>query len=250
MEGGIVGSLLYKLYFRFAPYEAISGSVKNVLSQSMDLVGNSLTNHTSLHDAAKEIRILFENIPLKNIPRKPRAILVGDFYAKYNNILNQNLTEEILGLGAEVVTTAFTETVNHFLHEDLLCNSANKKFHKGLVLVEKRFELIFRGLLDEEIFEPKMEECTTLADRYSYDRSLAGETAISLGRVLYLLEKREIDAIVHINPVFCCPGVVSSSIFQRIKDDYNVPVIDLFYDGNNKPNELLKPQLYYLCNNH
>ena len=94
-----------------------------------------------------------------------------------------------------------------------------------------------------------MEECTRLADRYSYDRSLAGETAISLGRVLYMLEKGQVEAIVHINPVFCCPGVVSSSIFQRIKEDYNVPVIDLFYDGNNKPNDLLKPQLYYLCNN-
>ncbi|MBI9099544.1 MAG: hypothetical protein JEY91_13760, partial [Spirochaetaceae bacterium] len=204
----------------------------------------------SLHDAAKEIRLLFENLPLLQIPRKPRAILVGDFYAKYNNILNNNITEEILSLGAEVIIPSYTETVNHFLHEDVIDDRKNTKFHKGFVLCEKRFELVFRGLLEEEIFEPPMEECTRLVDHYSFDRSLAGETAISLGRVLYMLEKRQVEAIVHINPVFCCPGVVSSSIFQRIKEEYKVPVIDLFYDGNNKPNDLLKPQLYYLCKNN
>jgi len=249
MEVGILGSLLYKLYFRFTPYEQFPGSAKKILNQSISLLTEALHERTSLHDAAKDIRLLFEDLPLRDIPRKPRAILVGDFYAKYNNILNHNLTEEILDLGAEVIIPSFTETVNHFLHEDLLDNKVNRKFHKGFVLVEKRFELVFRGLLEEEIMEPDMDECTRLADRYSYDRSLAGETAISLGRVLYMLEKRQVEAIVHINPVFCCPGVVSSSIFQRIKDDYNVPVIDLFYDGNNKPNDLLKPQLYYLCNN-
>jgi predicted CoA-substrate-specific enzyme activase len=249
MEVGIVGSLLYKLYFRFAPYEKRAGEAKIALNQSMIIISNALHENRSLHDAAKEIRGLFEVIVLRDIPRKPRAILVGDFYAKYNNILNHNLTDEILSLGAEVIIPSFTETVNHFLHEDLMDNDGNRKFHKGFVLVEKRFELVFHGLLEEEIFEPPMEICTSLADRYSYDRALAGETAISLGRVLYMLEKRQVEAIVHINPVFCCPGVVSSSIFQRIKDDYNVPVIDLFYDGNNKPNDLLKPQLYYLCNN-
>jgi len=248
MEVGILGSLLYKLYFRFAPYETLPGAAKEALNRSVSLITGALYAKDSLHDAAKAIRKIFSDLEIRNIPRKPRAILVGDFYAKYNNILNHNLTEEILSLGAEVIIPSFTETVNHFLYEDSLDNKNNRKYHKGFVLCEKRFELIFKDLLDEEILEPPMEECTAMADKYSYDRSLAGETAISLGRVLYMLEKRQIEAIVHINPVFCCPGVVSSSIFQRIKEDYNVPVIDLFYDGNNKPNDLLKPQLYYLCN--
>ncbi|MBN2659338.1 MAG: hypothetical protein JXR86_19945 [Spirochaetales bacterium] len=248
MEAGIVGSLLYKLYFRFAPYEKVKGTAKGALNRSIDIVKKAMGERKSLMDALREVRTLFEKLELADIPRKPRAILVGDFYAKYNNILNQNLADDILELGAEVIIPAFTETVNHFLYEDAVRDSANRKFHKGFVLFEKRYELVFKGMLDEDIMEPPMEECAKLADRYSYDRALAGETAISLGRVVYMLEKRQVEAIVHINPVFCCPGVVSSSIFQRIKEDYKVPVIDLFYDGNNKPNDVLKPQLFYLTN--
>jgi len=248
MEAGIVGSLLYKLYFRFAPYEKVKGSAKGALNRSIETVKAAMNKGGSLMDALRQVRVVFEELELAEIPRKPRAIVVGDFYAKYNNILNQNLADDILELGAEVIIPAFTETVNHFLYEDVVRDSANRKFHKGFVLFEKRYELVFKGMLDEEIMEPPMEECARLADRYSFDRALAGETAISLGRVLYMLEKRQVEAVVHINPVFCCPGVVSSSIFQRIKEDYKVPVIDLFYDGNNKPNDVLKPQLYYLTN--
>jgi hypothetical protein len=52
--------------------------------------------------------------------------------------------------------------------------------------------------------------------------------------------------VVHINPVFCCPGVVTSSIFRKIQKEFNIPIIDLFYDGTNKPNKIIAPHMYYL----
>ncbi len=68
MEVGIVGSLLYKLYFRFAPYEITIGSVKKVLNQSIKLISKTLICHSSLHDAVKDIRLLFESL---NVPGHP-----------------------------------------------------------------------------------------------------------------------------------------------------------------------------------
>jgi predicted nucleotide-binding protein (sugar kinase/HSP70/actin superfamily) len=64
--------------------------------------------------------------------------------------------------------------------------------------------------------------------------------------MLYYAKHKTVDAVVHLNPLFCCPGVVSASIFRKIQKDFNLPIIDLFYDGNNKPNKLIIPQLYSL----
>ena len=54
------------------------------------------------------------------------------------------------------------------------------------------------------------------------------------------------ELVIHANPVFCCPGVISSSIFRKIQERFHIPIIDLFYDGTNKPNRMIDPHMFYL----
>ena len=54
------------------------------------------------------------------------------------------------------------------------------------------------------------------------------------------------EAIIHANPLFCCPGVVTASLFRKIQEDFGVPIIDIFYDGSGNPNRVLIPHLHYL----
>ena len=44
----------------------------------------------------------------------------------------------------------------------------------------------------------------------------------------------------------CCPGTASTSIFRKIQKDFGVPIIDIFYDGTNRPNNVLIPHLAHL----
>jgi hypothetical protein len=46
--------------------------------------------------------------------------------------------------------------------------------------------------------------------------------------------------------MFCCPGVVSASIFKKISRESGIPVVDLFYDGTGRPNRMIIPHLHYL----
>ena len=94
--------------------------------------------------------------------------------------------------------------------------------------------------------EPDFEECVRLMEEYKIRHYIAGETSINVGRALYYIEKRSVDAILHINPMFCCPGVVTSSIYRKIQEDFGIPIIDIFYDGTGNPNSLLIPHMHYL----
>jgi predicted nucleotide-binding protein (sugar kinase/HSP70/actin superfamily) len=64
---------------------------------------------------------------------------------------------------------------------------------------------------------------------------MAGETPINVGRALYYIKNKKVAAIVHTNPIFCCPGVVTSSFYRKIQNDYKMPIIDIFYDGTAIP---------------
>jgi hypothetical protein len=55
-----------------------------------------------------------------------------------------------------------------------------------------------------------------------------------------------VEAIVHVNPLFCCPGVVTASLFRRMQKDFGIPIVDIFYDGTANPNRILIPHLHYL----
>jgi hypothetical protein len=65
-------------------------------------------------------------------------------------------------------------------------------------------------------------------------------------KIIYYLKYIKPDAFIHINPLYCCPGVVSSALLHWVETQYGVPVIHLFYDGIQNPNENLEPYIYYL----
>lgn len=244
-EVNILGSILLKLLFRVRPYERKKGEADEKFNYSMNLIKKNLNERKSLMETARQIKEIFEKIELFDIQRKPKVAILGDLYAKYNNVLNNNIYELIEDLGGEVVIPSFTETVSHFLHIDIKENNLESKYLRGLVIFEKRYERIFETLLKDN-FEPDLEECFNYMKEYGIKHYIAGETSINLGRMLYYAKNKLVAAAVHLNPVFCCPGVVTASIFRKIQNDFNIPIIDIFYDGNNKPNNVIIPHLYFL----
>jgi len=247
LEVNILGSILYKLYYKFRPYTKNPPDIDDALNRSMELIKTNLTNKKPLMEAAKEIKNLFQNLQVDMSVRKPRIAVLGDLYAKYNFILNDDIYSLIEELDGEVLVPSFTETAAHFLDADYRDNGLDIKYKRGLSLFERRYENVFKELL-EDSFEPPMEEQVKLMEEFGIKNFIAGETSMNVGRALYYIKHNTVDAMVHLNPLFCCPGVVSASIFRKIQKDFNIPIIDIFYDGNNKPNKIIIPQLYYLRN--
>lgn len=247
LEVNILGSILYKLYYKFRPYTKNPADIDSALNKSLELIKTNLTNKKSLMEAAKEIKIIFQNLQVDISVRKPRIAILGDLYAKYNFILNDDIYSLIEDLDGEALVPSFTETASHFLDADYRDNGLDIKYKRGLSIFERRYESVFKELLEDSL-EPPMDEQVKLMENFGIKNFIAGETSMNIGRALYYIKNKTVDAIVHLNPLFCCPGVVSASIFRKIQKDFDIPIIDIFYDGNNKPNKIIIPQLYYLKN--
>ncbi len=240
----ILCSILNKLRFRYEPYESVPGSVMALVNRSEEIIRQHILNKKSLQSAAKEIRGLFEPLP-RPAKRKPRIGILGDLYAKFNSVLNDAVCEYAQSLGGEILPPSYNELVLHTMHADVVENLTDDKLFNTMVGYEQKFEEIFAGLLDDA-GEPSLVECRELIQEFGIENFIVGETAVSLGRLLYYIKHRLVEAVIHVNPVFCCPGVISSSLFRKIQEKYSLPIIDLFYDGTNKPNKIIGPHMFYL----
>ncbi|RJP94766.1 MAG: hypothetical protein C4518_02785 [Desulfobacteraceae bacterium] len=244
LAAGNIGSLLHKLAFRFRPYETVPGTTDQALAEAEAAVIDHIMAGKSMISAAKAVREIVEKLPLPG-KRKPRIAVLGDLYAKYNDVLNERVWDLAESLGGEILVPSYNEMLIHGIYSDALEKGMDTKSVATMVKFEQKFEAVFEGILDDQ-FEPTPEECHHLQQKYGMDQPIPGETAISIGRTLHYAEKGLVSAIIHVNPVFCCPGVVSSAIFKRLQEETGIPVIDLFYDGTNKPNTRIIPHLYYL----
>ncbi|VVS93160.1 acyl-CoA dehydratase activase [Desulfoluna spongiiphila] len=240
----ILSSILSKLRFRFLPYETEEGATMKAVGEAEAIIAWHIANRKSLMTAAEKVRELFGGLPLPKT-RKPRIAILGDMYAKYNEVLNEAICDHAEALGGEVILPSYNELVVHSIFADTRQNHCGEKLLGTMTGYEEKFEAIFDGLL-EGVTEPPLDECQALMEEFGLTSFIAGETAVSLGRMLYYVKHGLVSAVIHVNPVFCCPGVISASIFRKIQERYGVPVIDLFYDGTNKPNRMIDPHMFYL----
>lgn len=242
-----IGSILHKLAFRFRPYEIEEGATDRALKEAEEAVIDHIMTGKSMINAAKAVRAIVEKLPLPT-ERKPRIAVLGDLYAKYNDVLNEKVWDLAESLGGEILVPSYNEMLIHGIYSDAIETGTDTKAVSTMTRFEQKFEAVFSGILDDQ-FEPTPEECHELLKKFGMDQPIPGETAISVGRTLHYADKGLVSAIIHVNPVFCCPGVVSSAIFKGLQEKTGIPVIDLFYDGTNKPNTRIIPHLYYLTRN-
>jgi predicted CoA-substrate-specific enzyme activase len=245
-EAGVVASLIYKLYFRRRPYESKSGSCDEALARAQEILRKAFLEGRDVRAAVTEAVALFRLVETDTaVTARPRIAILGDFYVKYNEVVNRHLQELIMNSGCELVIPSFTEMAFHFFDVDARLYGDSDRHGKILRMFEARYEKIAADLLAGNE-EPDWNDCVKALEGYGIKHYIPGETSLNAARALYYLSKKTIDAIVHINPMFCCPGVVTSSLFKKISRDFNLPIIDIFYDGTGDPNQILVPHLHYL----
>ncbi|MCK4803216.1 MAG: hypothetical protein KAT88_01610 [Spirochaetes bacterium] len=245
-ESYIAGCIIYKMYYRIKPYEEEKGKTDNIFQRSKENISDAILTGKDLRSALSESASMFRNIGQDlSGGRKPRIGLIGDLYVKYNEVVNQKIQVLVDELGGELIVPSMTEYPFHFYDADIRLFGEDPRHYKLLRTIEHRYEKIAADIIDDQL-EPDFAECVKLMDEYKIRHYIAGETSINVGRALYYLRHKYVDAIIHINPMFCCPGVVTSSIYRKIQEDFDIPIIDIFYDGTGNPNRVLIPHLHYL----
>jgi hypothetical protein len=114
-----------------------------------------------------------------------------------------------------------------------------------IFVLETHWEETAGDLLGDDT-EPDWRDCAQALADCSITHYLPGETTLNTARATYLLKHKAVDAILHVIPMFCCPGMVTASLFKKIAGDFGVPSGDIFFDGTGDPNRVLMPHLHYL----
>ena len=248
LEGYIVACILYKLVARIRPYETIAGETDRAFEASVGLIREAIRSGTELRTPLARAVGLFRAVPRdESAGRKPRIALLGDLYVKYNAVVNEGIQSLVEELDGELIVSSMTEYPAHLLDLGARRFGEDPRSSRLLRTIEQRYEKLAEDLIGDQA-EPDAAECVKLMEEYGIPHHIAGETSINVGRALWYCTHGKVEAIVHVNPLFCCPGVVTSSLFRRIQKDFGVPIVDIFYDGAANPNRVLIPHLHSLRN--
>lgn len=245
----LIGDLLYKMAMRIRPYELIEGMTDKLQSHYIRVFERGIERDLDLfeimHSAVKD----FLKIPVDKSRRLPLVGVMGEIYVRSEPFSNQDLIKFVEEAGAEAWLTPLSEWFHYvsemrlFFQQEGLREKDPLSVTKALLfkqffrMTENEFVSIAKPVLyDRE--EPDVSETIELGSKY-VNRLFEGETIITIGRALEFI-RSGVDLILNVSPFNCMPGTISSGVFERIQKEYNVCILNLFYDGEGDINHIIK----------
>lgn len=253
----LIGGLVHKMACRVRPREVKAGNTDVVVGRSIETLEQTVENGGSLESAFETVVRRFIRIPKDpNRQRLPQIGIVGDLYVRDNHVFNQNLIREIERAGAEAIPTPYTFLVRLLADPHFRNLLEEKKFavlviEKTLLSYVRRFDKSFFGMA-ESVLQETLPRFTTdlkpIFEKYHLTYRHGGETSQNLLKILHLIDHYpNLRLIVHVNPIFCCPALVSESLFRKLERDTGIPIVSITYDGTGtQHNQILSPYLYFI----
>jgi predicted nucleotide-binding protein (sugar kinase/HSP70/actin superfamily) len=252
-----LGGLFRRIACRIRPYEIVPGTTDEIIERGRQLLYTTTVLKKSREEVFADILNQINEIAVsEDIGTKPRVSIIGDLYVRDNDVFNQQLIKELETYGAEVVTTPFTFILRllAFKHKNILKEDGRYislvKFRlliDYLEKIEQKYYKIAENVIQES-FPPLNDKVFDVLEDYDLILDHGGETTQNILKVFALIEHYpDISLFIHVNPIFCCPGLVSESIFKKVEKDIGIPIVSITYDGTTtRRNDILAPYIHYL----
>jgi len=255
LKSYIMGGLINQMTARVRPYEESAGETEEVRKASLGKIGRTIVGKKDVLQAFKRIVADFAAIRRRGSDeRRPMLIILGDLYVTSNSAFNRNVEGAIEAAGGEAWPSSFID-ISYFSYLNRIEKSRRDRDLASLAQAKALNAFVrYHDLQFRKAAAPVLGGLHPLLGgsllkklrKIGIPPELGGESAQNLLKVFYYLEHFRPDGFVHINPLYCCPGVVSRALLDWLEQAFGVPVIHLFYDGIHDPNENLEPYIYYL----
>lgn len=252
----IMASLVHQMTAKIRPYEVRPGEAEKVKKRALTRLSRAILEKESLIGAFEEVVREFAAVEVERSTdgKRPLLAILGDLYVICNKTFNQGVEEAIEKAGGEALPASFVD-ISYFGFLNKMEKSWRERAFPALAEAKSLDAFVrfhdrkFRKLASHVL--GRIQPLLTARHLQSIRQlgippELDGETAQNALKIFYYLQHIKPDAFVHINPLFCCPGVVSSALFRWVEENFGIPVIHLFYDGLTSPNENLEPYIHYL----
>ena len=266
----ILGDLLMKCLYRVRPYEVEKGSANKLYELWDTIVRETIEHHGYSKTAAKapgirkgylpynvlakEIVKSFDNLPLRDIPRKVRVGVVGEILVKYQPDANNHVVDVIESQDCEAVVPGIMEfmTTRPYItdwNEKNLGMGGNKTVYalmrKGLDLYNAPIKAALATSNGKFKQDEPMPELVKKASEVTSIGVQAGEGWLLTAEILELIEQG-CPNVICAQPFACLPNhVTGRGMFgkiRRLHPEANIVSID--YDpGASEANQLNRIKL-------
>lgn len=248
---------LRRLVARLRPYEKNRGEVEAYREQALVRLCRAIRDRLNLRQTFEEIIQGFASLPVEKDRSRPRVAVIGDLYVIANPEFNCQVEKEIEAAGGEVIPASLVD-ITHFSHLNRLSRAWKHRLWTEVIRTallqlflrpqDYRWrKMIIKG--NGLCLKPLNFSSLKKVREKGLPPELDGETAINLAKIEHYLKEIQPDAFLHLNPIYCCPGVVTVPLVEWLEEKMKIPVINLYYDGLHNPNSLIKPYLYFLNKN-
>ncbi len=248
------GGMLRKIGCKIRPYEKEKGITDKAIAEALNIFYNTLLGGRNKDDDLAKVIGMFKKI--ETIPgKRPKVALFGDMYARDNDIFNQNLIHCIEEYGGEVITTPFNEFaklvadpyIRRWFYEGQYIDVIFTRTIIALVSqLEKSYYKLFNELLGETSLGTDV-DYKDIYDNFAVKVQHCGESIDNLIKITALIQHYpDISLFVQTNPAFCCAGLITEAMSQRIEEFSGIPILTLNYDGTGKNiNQKIRPYIKY-----
>jgi predicted CoA-substrate-specific enzyme activase len=255
MKSYIMTALIHQMAAAVRPLEVKRGETDEAKKTALEKLSRAIVEKQDCLDAFREVVGDFRAI--KKAPpdgSRPRLVILGDLYLICNSQFNRNVEKAIEAAGGLAVPSSFID-LTYIGQLNKIEKSLKERDYAGVAEAKAMNAFVrFHDLQFRKAASPILDGVYPIMDgsllkdvrRIGIPPELEGETAQNAMKVFYYLRHLRPDGFVHINPLYCCPGAVSHALLSYLERTCGVPVIHLFYDGLNNPNENLEPYIFYL----
>ncbi len=235
LQGVVAIDYLLKLRREKRPYEVNKGETDRVYQKWLMKICEAIQKGgvgKTLKQAVEE----FKKIKVKDV-EKPRIAIVGEIFVRSHEYSNNNIERKVEEMGGETCFPPFYEWGLHTANTRRLDAKVDGNPFQAFLSHWTEFALkYFEKSLGKYVWhalkypeEVDIEEIWDAASDYLI--RWWGEPALSVGDAVIWARKGEIDGIINLMPFTCMPGNTTASVFKRVKDDFNIPVLDIAFDG-------------------
>ena len=266
----ILGDLLMKCLYRVRPYEVEKGSANKLYELWDTIVRETIEHHGYSKTAAKtpgirkgylpynvlakEIVKSFDNLPLRDIPRKVRVGVVGEILVKYQPDANNHVVDVIESQDCEAVVPGIMEfmTTRPYItdwNEKYLGTGGNKTLYALMRWSLDRYNAPIKAAIATSHGKFKQDDpMPELVEKAAEVTSIgvqAGEGWLLTAEILELIEQG-CPNVICAQPFACLPNhVTGRGMFgkiRRLHPEANIVSID--YDpGASEANQLNRIKL-------
>ncbi|MEE8409859.1 MAG: hypothetical protein V3T05_09655, partial [Myxococcota bacterium] len=244
---------------RVRPYEVNEGETDAALDQWKRRASRCFEHQRDPLAFIAEAGKAFARIPTRDI-KKPLVGVVGEIYVRNNAFSNEEVIRAVEAAGGEAWMAPICEWVLFTAQQDVENFVSMPKTLKETVNQGKRiFKARFLQAEDHKFYdaagaiiadrhEPSMEDVMIAGKRY-IPFNIGGEVLITLGRAVHFV-RQGAALIVNCSPFSCMAGTVGASLFSRMEEELQVPMVNLFYEGTGDENRQLEVFLANVDPNH